>query len=177
MASSFLTSSFASGFKNFSMSSSESAPCLVGSAPGIAGVTASGVSGIEGSGSSSFLPNGMFATPLTAPPPIPPLSPALINRSKFFSVKKFLFSSTNFSAAADDISWTASVAPSVANPVNTPLPARLYHAPISSFSVRPTPLALRSKVIGVMASSTELKPPNRRAAPRSSLPVSSAIFW
>ena len=56
---------------------------------------------------SSFfgpLPNATSAALVIAPPPMPPLRPASINRSKFFLVKKSRLLSTNFSAAALDIS-------------------------------------------------------------------------
>jgi hypothetical protein len=72
--------------------------CTAGATASASGVTALGSVGVTGAG-ACFCPNGMLAAPLITPPPIPPLSPALINRSKLSGVKKFLFSSTNFSAA------------------------------------------------------------------------------
>ena len=147
-----------------------------GSVGGTPSSVAAPSAGGKDAGLDSLRPNAKFVAPLATPPPIPPLSPELRKRSKFCLVKNSLLLSTNFSAAAEDISCTASVEPSVAKPVSTPLPARLYQAPISSFSVSPIPLALRNRASGVIASNTELNPPNNNAAPRSSLPVSWATF-
>ena len=127
----------------------------------------------SGSTFSGPLPNATFVAAVMPAPPRPPFRPASISRSKFSLVKKSLFWATKFSAAILDASCSASVPPSVANPCTAPLPMRLAQAAPSSSDGIPDSLALRSKLIGVMASRAALKLPATKAALRSCLPVFS----
>ena len=115
------------------------------------------------------LPVKTSVTPVATPPPIPPLRPAFKKRSKLSSVKKFLFSLTNFSAAALDISCTASVAPSCAKPFTPPLARRLYQARATSLGLKPTPVIFFNNEAGNMVSNAVLNVPAASAV-ASSLP-------
>ena len=141
------------------------ASATIGVAPACAGVSepGPGVGGNGAAASGAFLPNATPNALWIAPPPIPPLRPASIKRVKFSGVKNSLFSSTKLTAAALVISWRASVAPSVRTPLPSSLAPRAYHAPTISLFVRPLPLAERSKLSGVIASNTALKPPDAKA--------------
>ena len=148
----------------------------MGAAGGVGGAIAEG-GGAGGCSSGVFLPKSASVVPEITPPPMPPFRPALRKRSRFFSVKNSLLSPTNFSAAALDISCTASVEPSVAAPIAVPLPNRLSQAPtIFSFGM-PVAVTWRKRLNGRIASSRELNPPNASAVPRLSLPVDSFTPW
>ena len=127
----------------------------------------------SGSTFSGPLPNATFVAPVIPAPPRPPFRPASSIRSKLALVKKSLFWATKFSAAMLEASCNASVPPSVTNPSSAPLPIRLAQAAPSSLDGIPDSLALRSRLIGVMASRAALKLPAAKAAPRSCLPVFS----
>ena len=154
-------------------------PCSSG--VGACGVNPAIPAGVGAAGGvsegASLRPNATLVAAEIPAPPRPPLRPALIKRSKFCGVKKLLLLSTNFSAAALDISWIDSVTPSETMPSIAPFPARLYQAPIISFSGMPDNLDLRSKLIGVTASNAALNPPNNNAAPRLSYPFSYSPWY
>ena len=147
---------------------------VVGSAA-VSGAASSGGSLANGGGGVARL-NATLVAPVRTPPPRPPLRPESKNRTKLSSVKKFLFWSTNFSAAAVDISWAASVPPSVNKPCANPLPKRLTQPPINSSGDNPLLRAMRIKFSGVIASNTALNPPDTRVTPSSSLPVDCAML-
>ena len=84
---------------------------------------------------------------------------------------------TNCSALALDISWRASVAPSVKNPLPNSLAPCLYQAPATAVGLILPAFILRNKLNGVIASSIELNAPDARAGIKEPCISGSYTAW